>query len=72
MKLLGKMCKYKMDPTSIVGFTADTILSTDGQTDRRADKVKPVYPPFTFVEAGGIIMVLPVIWDALNAHVASL
>ena len=26
----------------------DTILSTDGQTD----KVKPVNPPFNFVEAG--------------------
>ena len=26
------------------------ILSTDGQTD----KVKPVYPPFNFVEAGGV------------------
>ena len=26
-------------------------MSTDGQTD----KVKPVYPPFNFVEAKGII-----------------
>ena len=25
---------------------------TDGRTDRRTDKVKPVYPPFNFVEAG--------------------
>ena len=33
-------------------YSADTILSTDGQTD----KVIPVYPPFNFVEAGGIIM----------------
>ena len=31
-------------------YRADTILSTDGQTD----KVIPVYPPFNFVEAGGI------------------
>ena len=31
-------------------YRADTILSTNGQTD----KVKPVYPPFNFVEAGGI------------------
>ena len=31
-------------------YRADTILSTDGQTD----KVKPVYPPFNFVEADGI------------------
>ena len=32
---------------------------TDGETERRRDgeteKVKPVYPPFNFVEAGGII-----------------
>ena len=45
------MCKYEMDPMSIVE-------DTDGQTDRRTngqtDKVKPVYPPFNFVEAGGI------------------
>ena len=33
-------------------YRADTILSTDGQTD----KVKPVYPHFNFVEAGGIMM----------------
>ena len=31
-------------------YRADTILSTDGQTD----KVIPVYPPINFVEAGGI------------------
>ena len=30
--------------------TPDTILSTDGQTN----KVKPVYPTFNFVEAGNI------------------
>ena len=56
LKLLDKMYKYKMDLTSIV---EDTILSTDGQTDRRTDrrtdKVKPVYPPFNFVEAEGIM-----------------
>ena len=33
-------------------YRADTILSTDGQTD----KVIPVYPPFNFVEAGGIMI----------------
>ena len=32
-------------------YRADTILSTDGQTD----KVIPVYPLFNFVEAGGIM-----------------
>ena len=34
----------------LLRYRADTILSTDGQTD----KVIPVYPPFNFVEAGGI------------------
>ena len=37
-------------------YIADTILSTDGWTDRRTDDVKSVYPPFNFVEAVGIIM----------------
>ena len=41
-------------------YRADTILSTDWQTDRRTDgqtdKVKPVYPPFNFIEARGIII----------------
>ena len=41
------MYKYEMDSMSIVEDT-ERILSTDGQTD----KVKPVYPPFNFVEAG--------------------
>ena len=27
---------------------------TDGRTDGQTDKVKPVYPPFNFVEAVGI------------------
>ena len=49
MKLLDRLCKYEMDPTSW-RYRADTILSTHGQKD----KVKPVYPPFNFVEAGGI------------------
>ena len=35
-------------------------MSTDGQmdgrTDGQMDKVKPVYPPFNFIEAGGIKM----------------
>ena len=42
------------------GYREDTILSTDGHTDGRmdgqTDKVKPVYPPFDFVETGGIII----------------
>ena len=50
LKFFDKMCKYEMDPYCW-RYRADTILSTDGQTD----KVKPVYPPFNFVEAGGVI-----------------
>ena len=41
------MCKYEKDPMSIVEDTEWTWFC--GQTD----KVKPVYPPFNFVEAGG-------------------
>ena len=41
LKLLDKMCKYDMDPMSIVEDTgrteSDTILSTDGQMDRWTD-----------------------------------
>ena len=61
LKLVDKMCKYEMDPASIVEdtertrFCPQTDRRTDGQTDRRTDDVKPVYPPFNFVEAGGII-----------------
>ena len=35
LKLLDKMCKYEMDPVSIVEDTEDAILSTDGQRDGR-------------------------------------
>ena len=31
------------------------ILSTGGQTPGWMDDMKPVYPPFNFIEAGGII-----------------
>ena len=61
LKLLDKMCKYEMDPMSIVEdtertrFCPQTDRRTDGQTDGRTDKVIPVYPPINFVEAGGII-----------------
>ena len=57
LKLLDKMCKYEMDPMSIVedtDYRVDTILSTDGQTD----KVKPLY----FVEAEGITRQIWGIW----------
>ena len=42
--LLDKMSKYEMDG------------QTERRTDRRKYDVKPVYPAFNFVEAGGIIM----------------
>ena len=41
------MCKYEMDPTSIVEDTERTRFCP------QTDKVKPVYPPFQFVEGGG-------------------
>ena len=48
------MCKYEMDPASIVEDTERTrfCTQTDGQTDKRTDDVKPVSPLFNFVEAG--------------------
>ena len=48
------MCKYEMDPTSIVEDTEWTRFCP--QTDRQTDELKPVYPPFNFAEAGGIII----------------
>ena len=45
------MCKYEMDPTRIVEDTERKLFCP------QKDKVKPVYPPFNFVEAGGIITV---------------
>ena len=55
LKLLDKMCKYEMDPMSIVEDTEPTRFyqQTDRGTDRQMDKVIPVYPPFNFVEAWG-------------------
>ena len=63
LKLLHKMCKYEMDPTSIVEDTERTRFcpQTDRQTDRRTDrrtdgqtdKLKPVYPPlYTSLKQG--------------------
>ena len=64
LKLLDKMCKYEMDPMSIVEDTERTRFcpQTDRRTDGQTDKVIPVYPPFNFVEAGGIIRT-PAFWD---------
>ena len=65
LELLDKMCKYEMDPTSIVEDTEQTPFClqtdrrtdgrTDGRKDGKTDKVKPLYPLFNFVEAGGIM-----------------
>ena len=54
LKSLDKMCKYEMDRTIIVEDTERTRFChpVDRRTDSRTDKVKPVYSPFKFVEAG--------------------
>ena len=45
LKLVEKMCRYERDPASIVEDTGTRFgLQTDGRTDRRMDRVKPVYP----------------------------
>ena len=40
VSLVSSSCLYKTQPE---------------RTDKQTDKVKPVYPPFNFVEAGGIM-----------------
>ena len=58
LKLLDKMCKYKMDPRSIVEDTERTRFcpQTDRRTDRRTDgQGDTSIPHINFVEAGGII-----------------
>ena len=57
LKLLNKLCKYEMDPMSIVEDTDQTRFypQTDKWTVGRTEKVEPVYPSFNFVEAEGII-----------------
>ena len=65
LRLLDKICKYEMDPISIIEdtdrtwFCPQTDRRTDGRTDQRTDgqmdKVKPVYPPFNFVEVGASV-----------------
>ena len=50
------MCKYEMDPASIMEDTEQTRFVL--QTDRPTDKVKPIYPlPLNFVAGGIKIMV---------------
>ena len=50
------MCKYEMNAMSIVEDTEQTRFCP------QMDKVKPVYPPFNFVEARGIKMYLQFIY----------
>ena len=59
--MLDKMCKYEMDPASIVKDTEQIWFcpQTDRRMDGQTDKVKPVYPPFNCIEAGGIIKCIP-------------
>ena len=47
------MCKYEIDPMSIVKDTERTRFcpQTDRRTDGQTDKVIPVYPPINFVES---------------------
>ena len=61
------MCKYEMDPTSIVEDTERTAghhsvhRRADGRTDGRRETS---IPPFNFVEAGGIIYIIANLrWD---------
>ena len=46
LKLLDKMCKYEMDPLSIMEDTEQTRFCP------QTDKVKPVYPPPTLLSEG--------------------
>ena len=39
---------------------------TDRRTERETDKVKPIFPPFNFVEAGGIITSLLTHWSYIS------
>ena len=63
LKLLDKMCKYEMDPMSIVEdtertrFCPQTDRRTDRQTDRRTDgQGDTSIPPFQLRWSGGIMM----------------
>ena len=58
LKLLDKMCKYEMDPTSIVEDTERTRFcpQTHGRTDGRTDgQGETSIPPFQLRWSGGII-----------------
>ena len=76
LNLLDKMCKYEMDPTSIVEDTELTRFcpQTDRRTYGQTDKVKPLYPPFNFVEAGGMQMleVVDIHSEGWQRHIVSI
>ena len=60
-KLLNRMCKYEMDPISIVEVTERTRFcpQTDGRTDGQTDgRRETSILPFNFVEAAGMISVI--------------
>ena len=48
MKLAERMCKYEIDPASIVEYTEWTRFcpEIDGKMDRQMGKVKPAYVGF--------------------------
>ena len=66
LKFPDKMCKYKMDPASIVEdtertrFCPQTDRQTDRQTEGQTDKVKLAYP-LQIRWAGGMIMMIMMI-----------
>ena len=60
LKLVNKMCKFEMDPVSIVQDTEQTLfgLQTNGQMDGRIDRQadrqsKTSIRPLNFVGGGG-------------------
>ena len=57
LRLLDMMYKYEMDLASIVEDTERTWFcpQMDAQTDGQTHDMKPVVPPFNFVEVGGIM-----------------
>ena len=58
LKLLDKMCKYELDPTSIVEDTEGTQFCP--QTDRRTDEQgETSIPPFQLHWKGGIKSKVP-------------
>ena len=74
LKLLDEMCKYEMDPMSIVEdtertrFCPQTDRQTDGWTYGQTNKVKPVY--FIETEEGSdeILPCWPVTNSTSNVH----